>query len=196
MKTTLLLFSVLFLSFTTINSNPIDKLGVKGPLEFNKTRFNLAFANHPRANYYIQEYLPAGETVEKFNQMMSIHLFQTELETVDLVNHKIAELTERKKTDGVCNYEIIESPDGKEFILDFLLSETKGDEMTIVEFNVYHYKEIQVGDDQKAVVVYAYSKRSYGNKIIKFLKNLKDDRTTHLNQMIAAKMPEILLQEK
>ena len=196
MKAPLLLFCVLFLSFTTINSNPIDKLGVKGPLEFNKTTFNLAFSDHPRDNYYIQEYLPAGEKLENFNQMMSIHLFQTELETVELVNRKIAELTERKKTDGVCNYKLTESPDGKEFILDFLLSDTKGDELTVLEFNIYHYKEIKVGNDQKAVVIYAYSKRSYGNKIYKFLKNLSDGRTTHLNQIIAAKIPEIILQEK
>jgi len=45
----------------------IERIGVKGPLEFNKTIFNLAWTDKPRDNYYIQEYLPKGETLEKFD---------------------------------------------------------------------------------------------------------------------------------
>ena len=62
--------------------------------------------------------------------------------------------------DAVCNYQVAESPDGKEFIVDFLLGEGKDDKMTIVEFNIYHYRQIELAENHKELAVYAYSKRS------------------------------------
>lgn len=123
----LIALSTLLFSFTTITDNPVDRLGVKGPLEFNKINFKLAWSDKPNDNYYIQEYLPDGENLESFNQMLTIHLFDTDIKTKDAVGQKVRELTERKKTDDVCNYQVTESPDGKEFIVDFLLGESKDD---------------------------------------------------------------------
>lgn len=196
MKTTLIALSTLLFSFTTISDNPVDRLGVKGPLEFNKINFKLAWTDKPNDNYYIQEYLPDGEKPESFNQMLTIHLFDTDIKTKDAVGQKIKELTARKKTDAVCNYQVTESPDGKEFIVDFLLGESKDDKMTIVEFNVYRYKQIEVSKKKKALVVYAYSKRSYGDDITTFFKTLKDDRTNYLNQMISADIPTVTIESK
>lgn len=196
MKTTLIALSTLFFSFTNITNNPVDRLGVKGPLEFNKTNFKLAWTDKPNDSYYIQEYLPDGEKLESFNQMLTLHLFDTDIKTKDAVEQKLKELTERKKTDAVCNYQVTESPDGKEFIVDFLLGESKDNKMTIVEFNVYHYKQIEITKKKKAIVVFAYSKRSYGDDITSFLKTLKDDRTNYLNQMISADIPNVTIENK
>ena len=63
----------------------------------------------------------------------------------EAVKSKTNELDLRKKTDGVCNYVVTESPDGKEFIVDFLLGEYEGDLTRIVEFNVYKYKKVKLG---------------------------------------------------
>ena len=46
---------------------------------------------------------------------------------------------------------------------------------------------------KKAILVYAYSKRSYGDDITPFFKKLGEDRKTHLNQMISSSMPAIKL---
>lgn len=183
--------SAIFFSSNTIDNTPIDRLGVKGPLEFNKTIFNLAWTDRPNDNYYIQEYLPIGEKTDHFNQMLTIHLFDTDLNVEQAVEQKVKELNTRKKTDAICNFQITESPDGKELIVDFLLGESKDDKMTIVEFNVYHYKQIEMAKNKKALVVYTYSKRSYGDNITNFLKTLKDDRTNHLNQMISIGIPDL-----
>lgn len=196
MKTMLIVLSILLSSFTTITDKPIDRLGVKGPLEFNNINFKLAWTDKPNDIYYIQEYLPDGEKPERFNQMLTIHLFDTEIKIKDAVGQKIKELTERKKTDAVCNYQVIESPDGNEFIVDFLLGESKDDQMTIVEFNVYRYKQIEISKKRKAIIVYAYSKRSYGDDITNFFKTLKDDRTNYLNQMISADIPIVKIESK
>lgn len=191
MVSLIIAFSAIFFSFNTIDNTPIDRLGVKGPLEFNKTNFNLAWTDHPNDNYYIQEYLPIGEKTDRFNQMLTIHLFDTDINVEEAVKQKVKELNARKITDPICNFHITESPDGKEIIVDFLLGESKDDKMTIVEFNVYHYKRIEVAKNKKALVVYAYSKRSYGDDITNFLKALKDDRMNYLNQMISIGTPAL-----
>jgi len=109
----------------------------------------------------------------------------------DAVKQKVMELTERKKTDAVCNYQVTESPDGKEYIVDFLLGESKDGIMTIIEFNVYHYKKVEVAKKKKVIVVYAYTKRSYGDDITSFMKGLGAARTNYLKQMISAEIPAI-----
>ncbi|NMH28310.1 hypothetical protein [Flavobacterium silvaticum] len=48
-------------------------------------------------------------------------------------------------------------------------------------------------DKTKALVLYSYSKRSYGNDVTPFLEKLKDSRNGLLNEMITAKVPEVKL---
>lgn len=194
MKYILIAFSVLFFSFTILPDNPVDKIGVKGPLEFNNTSYELVYTDKPNDKYYIQEYLPDGEKLESFNQMLTIHLFVTDIKSEKAVEQKVKELTERKKTDPVCNFQVTESPDGKEFIVDFLLGESKDDIMTIVEFNIYRYKQIEISKKKNAIIVYAYSQRSYGDNITTFLNTLKDDRTNYLNQMIVTDIPTVKIE--
>ena len=195
MKSLLIAFTSLLLCAFT-GDTVIDYLSVEGPLKFNETDFDLKWSDKPNDNYYIQEYLPKGENLNDFNQMLTIHLFDTDVKLKDAVNQKANELDKRKKTDDVCNYQVTESPDGKEFILDFLLSESKDDEMTIVEFNIYHYRQIELGKKHKAIAVYAYSKRSYGNGITDFFNTLGEDRNSLLNEMISTEKPIINIKEK
>ncbi|MBL7847674.1 MAG: hypothetical protein JNL40_09420 [Cyclobacteriaceae bacterium] len=193
MKLTLLLAVALLLSFTGIES-PVDRLGVKGPLTFDKTHFKLAWTAKPNEKYYIQEYLPDGETVEAFHQMLTLHLFDTEVPVEDAVKVKVKELTQRKQTDPICNYSITESPDQKEFIVDFLLGASKGDHMTIVEFNIYRYRQIDSGAGRKALLIFAYSNRAYEDEITPFLSALGDRRMKFLNQVIEAEMPSVRIE--
>ncbi len=194
MKKLFLFFT--FLSLFTNAQNPVEHIGVKGPLKFDGQTYNLSWSDKPAATYFIQEYLPANENMANFVHLMTIHLFVVDMSTRDAANSKIKELEARKKTDPVCNYQVTESPDGKEYMVDFLLSESKNDEMTIVEFNIYRFVQVDLGNGKKAIEVYAYSKRSYGDDITPFLKNLASDRTNMLNEMITAKVPEIKLTGK
>ncbi|MBT33923.1 MAG: hypothetical protein CMO01_30030 [Thalassobius sp.] len=194
MKSILIALSTLF--FLSFSGDDVkDYLSVKGPLNFNKTDFVLKWSDIPNEHYYIQEYLPEDETPEHFNQMLTIHLFDSKLKLKDAVNQKVKELNNRKKSDPICNYQVTESPDGKEFIVDFLLGESKNNEMTTVEFNVYHYRQIELSKKRKGIVILAYSERSYGNDITDFLKSLKVKRNAHLNEMISKDKPTIKLQE-
>lgn len=175
----------------TVSDDVTDRIGVKGPLTFNGVNYNLAWSDKPKDYYYIQEYLPEGEKPESFNQMMTIHLFVTEMSVYDAVQQKVKELKRRKNTDPLCNYQVTESPDGKEYMVDFLLSESRGDEMTIAEFNVYRYKQVDLGNNQTGLLVYAYSKRSYGDDITGFLTILKDEKINYLKEMAAVEIPAV-----
>ena len=195
MKILLLTISSLLLSFLSVSDDVTDRIGVKGPLEFNGIKFNLAWSDRPRDNYFIQEYLPEGQTPENFEEMLTIHLFETGMSVSEAVQQKGKELTSRKNSDPLCNYQITESPDGKEYMVDFILSESKGDNMTIAEFNVYRYKQSDLGNDRNGILVYAYSKRSYGDDITPFIKKLKDEKINYLNEMALTGIPDIKIAE-
>jgi hypothetical protein len=171
----------------------VDRLGVKGPLKFGDNEFSIEWTNKPNDTYYIQEYLPDGQKIESFKEMLTIQLFNTDIKVEDAVKQKVQELNLRKKTDPVCNYLVNENPVTNEYLVDFLLSDIKDDRVQTVEFNVYRYKQITIGDRQ-AILVYSYSRRSYGNKATSFLKSLKNDRLIYLKQMTSTELPVIILQ--
>lgn len=197
MKNLIILLSCIILqSFTTVTTDPIDRIGVKGPLTFDKTAFNLAWSSNPNKGYYVQEYLPKGEKVENFNQMLSIQLLEADISFNDVVGQKLRELNDRKKTDPICNYQVIENPDAKEVIVDFLIGESKNDKMTIVEFNVYRYKQLELSEGKKAIILYFYAKRGYGEGITSFLQTLKTERTKYINEMIGTDIPKVSIKDK
>lgn len=193
----LLALSIAFcsLSFSGVINAPIERLGVKGPLTFNKINFNLSWSDKPNETYFIQEYLPAGEKTENFIQLLTLHLFNKDIPLKNAVDQKVQELNNRKLTDAVCNYAITQKAGGSEYMVDFILSESVGNKKTIAEFNIYRYKQVQLGT-KKGILVYAYSKRSYGNDITGFLKKLKADRATMLNTMATTEIPTVTINEK
>ncbi len=193
MLSRLFCLAFIVLVFSSFSSDPIERIGIKGPFTFNQTQFKLAWTAKPNDFYYIQEYLPAGEIPEKFNQMITYYLLDKNVEVKAAVSQKVKELENRKKTDPTCNYVVSESPDGKEFIVDFILSESQGNELSTVEFNVYRYQRVEIKPDQPGVLVCAYSKRAYENEITTFLNRLKDDRVAFINEMISLKIPTVKL---
>jgi hypothetical protein len=191
MKKSLLIFCLALLSFAKATNDPIERIGVKGPLKFNGTDFALSWSEHPKDFYYIQEYLPKGENYDHFNQMVTLHVFDKEVTAEAAMQQKVKELEVRKKTDKVCNYEVHQNGDSTEFMVDFLLSQSDGDKLAVVEFNAYHYKKVALGNNKMGILVYAYSKRSYGDAITNFMQQLGDDRGKMLYVMQTNVLPEI-----
>lgn len=196
MKKYLLIVATILMSFTNFKNEPVDRVGVKGPLTFNNTSFNLAWTAKPSDTYYIQEYLPQKETADHFNQMMSIFLLVGDTKLKNAVQQKIKELDTRKKTDPTCNYIVTNNPDETEYMVDFILGEGKNYQMEVEEFNIYRYKQVDLGANKKGILVYAYSKRAYGKDITPFFKNLKTERINLLNTMIETEMPVVTIADK
>lgn len=172
-----------------------DYLSIPGPLKFHDVEYKLVSSGHPNEIYYLQEYLPEGESLEHFNQMLTEYLFNSEdLDLKAAVDIKVQELEERKHTDPKCVYKVTESPDGKEIILEFFISQNLDGE-NFEQFNLFHYRQIEMSDGKKAINIMAFAKRIYGNAIESFFKTFDEERKAHFYEIIAVEKPVIQLKE-
>ena len=181
-------------AFTPGNNKPFvkDYFAVPGPLEFNKVAYQLAWSSHPNATYYKQEYLPAGEKTERYSNMLLLEVATGEFSLQQVVKAKTAELDQRKKSDPVTNYSLIQNPNTGEYMLDFVLSQGEGAN-SIVEWNVYRYAKLKDKSGKQGVQLMAYSRRAYGTAGTAFLQQLKTTRPTDIKTMAVYKMPELKL---
>lgn len=170
-----------------------DYLHVPGPVEFNKLKYDLSWSSHPSATYYKQEYVPAGQTVEKFTKMILIEAVTGEFNLQDIVKGKTAELDQRKSSDKVTNYQVIENKATGEYLLDFVISAPGNNNNTIVEWNAYRYRKLNDKSGKKGIMLFAYSRRAYGSATTKFLEDLKKERTADINVLAAYSIPQVTL---
>jgi len=184
-----------FLSITGYSQPAINSIenyfGIPKNIQFENVDYTLSWSAHPNKVYFKQEYLPRGQNPDHFSNMLMIDFAEGDFTAKDVANNKIGTLQERKKTDPVCNYELIESPDGKEFILDFLMSVSANEKVNLVEWNCYHYKSYTDKAGHKGVVLYGISNRAYDDGVTPFLQNLPKQRKDIINAIIKFPIPEI-----
>ena len=81
----------------------VDYLHVGKTLKFQDKKFELKWCQHPIEAFYLQEWLPQGETFDNYEQMLSVSLsFSETLSVKFFVDAKVKELEERKKSDKCC----------------------------------------------------------------------------------------------
>lgn len=186
-----LLISIIILSFV-LTSNAQDKAtDLKNyfsisEVSFSNTNYNLAWSSHPNDIYYKQEYLPLGENSQSFKTMIMIEAIILDAPIEKVVRLKESELQERKKTDPVCNYQITTNSQTGEYMIDFLLS--SGD---IVEWNGYRYKKFVDSKGNPTILLFALSRRAYGDEITSFLTKLTSERIDYMNLIWDHKLPTI-----
>lgn len=86
-------------------NKPTDYLGNENAIIFDNVAFNLFWTSHPADNYYKQEYLEQGDTIEKFKKLVLLETLTGKIKLKDVVSKKVAELKKIKKTNPVVNYE-------------------------------------------------------------------------------------------
>ncbi len=167
-----------------------DYLNLPGPLHLNGAGYQLAWSAHPNNNYYKQEYLIAGESLDKFRSLVTIDFLQGNYEVVALVNQKVEELKKMQATNPLVNYNVYEKD--QQYILDFLVSQNTADgkSIAVVERNVYRYQH-NADPQHPGILLLAASERAYGADIEAFLKKLKADKMKLVNAVAAYKMPAI-----
>jgi hypothetical protein len=174
------------MTFAALAQAAPDMLGVAGPLRFGEQRFALAWSSHPSPLYYKHEYLPAGETVERYNAMLMLDLLATPKATpADVAMVQVESLKQRKATDPLVNYDLLVGERGDGVILDFVLSAADADGAMIVEWNAYRYVPNPAG---QGTLLIAISRRGYGDDGARaFLQQLKATRQRDI--ALLAKMP-------
>ncbi|MDB5117779.1 MAG: hypothetical protein JWQ79_3271 [Mucilaginibacter sp.] len=187
---TILLFSLS--GFTSkLKYDVKNYYGISETLNFDKINYKLIASYHPNEHYYKQEYIPAGELPDHFNTMLIIDFYITEAPNKKLLELKEKELEDRKKTDVVANYEQFENTELGEYILDFILSDAKGDKISLVEQNTYRYQNYIDKSRHKGILLIGLSKRGYGEGIGDFIKSVKEDKINNINKLSTYPMPKI-----
>ncbi|WPO90021.1 hypothetical protein [Chryseobacterium sp. YR459] len=186
----LILFLIVPLFYIKAQNKVNDYLSVSGPINLNQKEYNLVWSSHPNENYFKQEYLNPKENINQYNSMVLIEFVKGDFILKDIIDQKVSELQEMKKTNPVVNYQVLEN--NGEYILDFLISENSkdGKEILIAERNIYRYKLINKNKN-KGVLLFAVSERGYEKNMDAFFGNLKANPSQLIETVGNYKLPDI-----
>ena len=158
---------------------------VGNPIKYCGTKYSLVWSARPQENYYVQEYLPKGESLEHYNQMFTVSVIFGDITPLEAVQAKIAELEQRKKTDPVTNYLVAEN--NGEYILEFSVGDSSDGKMNIVDVDVHYYKQMTI-NGRNASVLSFYSGRAYGDDIMQFIQSIPQKRNAWYEGMSNLKL--------
>lgn len=186
----LILFLIVPLFYIKAQNKVNDYLSVSGPINLNQKEYNLVWSSHPNENYFKQEYLNPKENINQYNSMVLIEFVKGDFILKDIIDQKVSELQEMKKTNPVVNYQVLEN--NGEYILDFLISENSkdGKKILIAERNIYRYKLINKNKN-KGVLLFAVSERGYEKNMDAFFGNLKANPSQLIETVGNYKLPDI-----
>ena len=169
----------------------VDRLSVPQSFEFNGESYRLSWSSHPRPHYFKQEYLPSGQTSERFQRMILIEVTVREVNVKDVVAAQVNMLNKRKPTDPTVNFAILTNSKNDEIILDFILSAQNSRGEDIVEWNAYRYAALKGKGGVSGVVLFGISRRGYGDDATNFLRRLKSTRPAEINALAAYPLPAV-----
>lgn len=167
-----------------------DYLGAPVPIEFDGRSYELAWSSRPAENYIKQEYVPSGQNVETYAQMLLVEVVTGNVKVMDAVQNQIQSLNQRKANDPLVNMSMIRNESTGEVLLDFIVSTKDANGDYIVEWNAYRYAPYNGASGKAGVLLYAISHRAYGNENAKtFLSRLNAFRTAQINALAKAPLP-------
>lgn len=184
----ILLFLLVALT-SLVQAQEESLLSIPNPITFDSTEFFLARAKQRSKTLFQEQYIPKDEQLEQFNQILDFSYFTKEIDIELAVRQKVEMVQGRAKQDKFAKVNVAESPDGKEFIVDFMISESpeKGD--SFVEYNIFRFKNYDNGS-QKSFLMLSYAKRITGD-IKSAAKVLTRQRDHLMTAMIEFKIPEL-----
>jgi hypothetical protein len=184
---------VVLSGFTYIQSDKvIDYFKQPGPFSFYGDDFILGHTEHGIENFYRQEYLIKDEKHETYNKMIFIELSKTVISIKDVVNKKVKELENRKKTDLVCAYTLTDVPENNEYLLEYITSIGPKKSVKQVEWNVCRYRVYNNAKGERfGIEIFGFSMRGYGDFIYNFFDYQKPNKDKIIEAMKSAEYPKI-----
>lgn len=157
----------------------------KPRLQFQGQTFELAFAQ-ANASAAISEYIPHGETLERWNSLLAVRTFSGRRDYERMAGNLVQAL---KQQNPLARAALHTSVDGQRTMVDFVTWDL---DAKITEFNVFLY---QLGPDGNCVVSQQYAERVYGKEEgYEFLRQLKDRRMKLLTAVGEFKFPAVAAQ--
>jgi hypothetical protein len=173
------------------SDSAVDRLSLPDSIEVNGESYRLSWSSHPNPNYYKQEYLPPGQTSERFQRMLLIEAIVRGIDLNGAVNAQVTMLNKRKSTDPTVNFALLKNPKNDEIILDFILSLQDSKGTDIVEWNAYRYAALRGKGGASGVLLFGISRRAYGDDATNFLRRLKSARPAEVNALAAYPLPVV-----
>lgn len=143
-------------------------------IQFQGETFNQAFKDKSAAGPF-WEYLPKGQTLEKWTKFMGYYEFTKQTDVKDAVG-RLAEVVKQMNPDA--QSEVLYNDASDEGVVDFV---TWPKDNAYVEWNVWKYAKNPSG----GLKALQYAERAYPPNVESFLKNLGKRRGTLRNAMIA-----------
>ncbi len=170
----------------------VDHLGIPGPVSFAGEDFALAWSSQPTNAYTKQEYLPAGQSLEAYDSMVLIEFLAGDLKPADAAAQQATALNERRASDPIANFQMLEHPQNGEIVLDFVLSSRDEAGEYIIEWNGYRYAPATDAEGNEGVMLFGISRRAYGNDASRdFLTGLGEFKTRQVEALVAAPLPQM-----
>ena len=181
--------ALLLAPIAALAADASDRIGVPGPIRFGDTDFVLQWVSNPSPELYKQEYVPAGQRVERYDSMLLIDVRPFGADLAQTARAMIEQIEARKASDPVANVEVLVNEAGDEVLLDFLLSASDASGV-IVEWNAYRYHR---GPGGQGTTMVGISRRGYGDAARAFLVDLKTRRPQDIATLSALSRFEIRL---
>jgi hypothetical protein len=163
---------------------PVNYLQAPVNIALGGVSYTLAWSSRPDAVYTKHEYLPKGQTVKHYGQMLMLERLEKGSTVTDIAAGTVRRIEARKGRDPMAQVEVLRHEKTKETIVNFLMSE--GD---VVEWNAYRYAATPSG---RGVVLVGISKRGYRSgkpDAVEFLKELKQRRTQWITELAQIPFP-------
>ena len=190
------IFLALFISsfsFSNAQENETSILSFPNPIEYDGTEFYITQSKQRSKTLFQEQYIPKDENLRDFTQLLDFSFFNKEIEIELAVRQKVESVQQREKKDKFAKVNVTESPDGKEFIVDYFISEAPENGDSYIEYNIYRFKNMENGG-QKSFLIMSYAKRMYGD-LKSATKALAKQRDHLMTTMIEYKIPKIKIAE-
>jgi len=169
----------------------IDRLNIPGPLTFREGEYFLVWSKQNSPTWAQQQYILRDDDFKNYKELINISYFDKEIDMETAIKQKV-EYVEKRKERTQDNYSFVgvtESPDGKENIVDYLITVVPKEGESYAEYNIDRFKSFDL-NGKKSFVIFSYSKRIAGD--LKYAsKALNKERSKLMEAVIATAVPVV-----
>ncbi|TDX86615.1 hypothetical protein [Epilithonimonas xixisoli] len=169
----------------------IDRLNIPGPLNFYENEYILTWSKQNSATWAQQQYILRDDDFNNYKELINLSYFDKEIDIETAVKQKVEYVEKRKERtqDKYSFVNVTESPDGKEIVVDYLVTVVPKEGESYAEYNIDRFKNFDAGG-KKSFLIFSYSKRLVGD--LKYAsKSLSKERSRLMEAIITMAIPPI-----
>ncbi len=169
----------------------IDRLNIPGPLTFNENEYFLTWSKQNSPTWAQQQYLLRDDDFKNYKELINISYFDKEIDIETAVKQKVEYVEKRKERtqDKYSFVNVTESPDGKEIVVDYLVTVVPKEGESYAEYNLDRFKNFDA-NGKKSFLIFSYSKRITGD--LKYAtKALSKERNRLMEAVITFAIPPV-----